>query len=33
MDPATRARLEDEFTEPNGRLAGLLGRELPWFEK
>lgn len=30
MDPATRARLEDEFARPNGRLAELLGRDLPW---
>jgi hypothetical protein len=30
MDPATRARLERGFAEPNRRLAELLGRELPW---
>ena len=30
MNPATRARLDAEFTEPNRRLAELLGRELPW---
>jgi hypothetical protein len=30
MDPATRARLEAEFEEPNRELARLLGRELPW---
>jgi hypothetical protein len=30
MDPATRARLEAEFEEPNRRLAKLLGRDLPW---
>jgi hypothetical protein len=30
MDPGTRARLVREFAEPNRRLAGLLGRELPW---
>jgi hypothetical protein len=30
MDPATRARLMEEFAEPNRRLAELLGRELPW---
>jgi hypothetical protein len=33
MDPATRSRLEEEFEEPNGRLAALLGRELPWTKK
>jgi hypothetical protein len=33
MDPATRARLEEEFAEPNRRLSELLGRELPWSEK
>jgi hypothetical protein len=30
MDPATRARLEAQFEEPNRRLAELLGREPPW---
>jgi hypothetical protein len=30
MDPATRARLEEEFAEPNRRLTELLGREVPW---
>jgi hypothetical protein len=30
MDPATRARLEELFAEPNRRLAALLGRDLPW---
>jgi Sulfotransferase domain len=30
MDQGTRARLEQEFAEPNRRLADLLGRELPW---
>jgi len=30
MEPATRAGLEQEFAEPNRRLAELLGRELPW---
>lgn len=30
MDPATRARLEEIFAEPNRRLAALLGRDLPW---
>jgi len=30
MDPATRARLTEEFAEPNRRLAELLGRHLPW---
>jgi hypothetical protein len=30
LDPAVRAKLEDEFAEPNRRLADLLGRELPW---
>jgi len=30
MDPATRSQLQDEFAEPNRRLAELLGRELPW---
>ena len=33
MDPATRARLEEEFAEPNRRLTELLGRELPWSKK
>jgi hypothetical protein len=33
MDPAARARLEDEFAEPNRRLAELLERELPWSKK
>jgi hypothetical protein len=30
IGPATRSQLEDEFAEPNRRLAELLGRELPW---
>jgi hypothetical protein len=30
MDPGTRARLEEEFAEPNRRLTELLGREVPW---
>jgi Sulfotransferase domain len=30
MDAATRPRLEDSFSEPNARLAALLGRDLPW---
>jgi hypothetical protein len=30
MSPATRARLERHFEEPNRRLAALLNRELPW---
>lgn len=30
MAPATRQRLEAEFTEPNQRLAELLGRPIPW---
>jgi Sulfotransferase domain len=30
MDSGTRARLEEEFVEPNRRLAELLGRALPW---
>jgi Sulfotransferase domain len=30
MAPATRARLEQTFAEPNARLASLLGRQLPW---
>jgi len=30
MEPATRAALQQEFAEPNRRLAELLGRELPW---
>ena len=30
MQPATRARLAEEFEEPNRRLYGLLGRELGW---
>jgi Sulfotransferase domain len=30
MDPATRARLDELFAEPNRRLAALLGRDLPW---
>jgi Sulfotransferase domain len=30
MDPATRARLTEEFAEPNRRLVELLGRHLPW---
>jgi hypothetical protein len=33
MDPTTRARLQEEFAEPNRRLSQLLGRELPWCEK
>jgi Sulfotransferase family len=33
MDPATRARLEEDFAEPNRRLSELLGRELPWSKK
>jgi Sulfotransferase domain len=30
MEPATRARLEATFEEPNRELARLLGREPPW---
>jgi len=30
MDSSMRVRLEQDFAEPNGRLAELLGRELPW---
>ena len=30
MDPAIRAALQEEFADPNRRLAELLGRELPW---
>jgi len=30
MDPATRARLDELFAEPNRRLAALLGHDLPW---
>ena len=30
MDPDTRARLEEQFAQPNRRLAELLDRELPW---
>jgi len=30
MAPETRARLAEEFAEPNRRLYGLLGRELGW---
>jgi hypothetical protein len=30
MNPATRARLDRYFAEPNRRLAALLGRDLPW---
>jgi len=30
MDTRTRARLQEEFIEPNRRLAELLGRDLPW---
>ena len=30
MQPETRARLAEEFDEPNRRLYGLLGRELGW---
>jgi hypothetical protein len=30
MDPATRARLDELFAEPNRRLAAQLGRDLPW---
>lgn len=33
MDPSTRARLEDEFAEPNRRLGDLLEREPPWSKK
>ena len=33
MDPATRARLEDEFAEFDRRLAQLLERDLPWSKK
>jgi Sulfotransferase domain len=33
MDPGTRARLEEEFAEPNRRLTELLGREVPWSKK
>jgi len=30
MSPATRERLENDFAEPNRRLAELLSRDLPW---
>lgn len=30
MSPETRAQLAAVFAEPNGRLAELLGRDLPW---
>ena len=30
MDSRTRARLQEQFAEPNHRLAELLGRDLPW---
>ena len=30
MEPATRAALQQEFAEPNRRLAELLERDLPW---
>jgi hypothetical protein len=30
MAPATRGALQQEFAEPNRRLADLLGRDLPW---
>jgi hypothetical protein len=30
MGRETRAQLERSFAEPNGRLATLLGRDLPW---
>jgi hypothetical protein len=30
MRAETRARLRQEFEEPDARLAELLGRELPW---
>ena len=30
MEPETRARLAEEFAEPNRRLYRLLGRELGW---
>jgi Sulfotransferase domain len=30
IDPALRARLEERFTEPNLRLARLLGRDFGW---
>ena len=30
MEEATRARLRKRFEDPNERLAGLLGRDLPW---
>ena len=30
MRPETRARLAEEFAEPNRRLYALLGRELDW---
>jgi hypothetical protein len=30
MEPETRARLAQEFAEPNRRLAELLGQEPPW---
>jgi hypothetical protein len=33
MDPTTRARLENEFAEPNRRLAEVLEREPPWSQK
>jgi hypothetical protein len=30
MDPAARRRLAEQFEEPDRRLAGLLGTDLPW---
>jgi hypothetical protein len=30
MRPETRRALEERYTEPNRRLAELLGRQLPW---
>jgi hypothetical protein len=30
LDSAVRGRLDDQFAEPNRRLAELLGRDLPW---
>jgi Sulfotransferase domain len=30
IDPATRARLAEQYAEPNRRLAELLGRDLGW---
>jgi Sulfotransferase domain len=33
MAPVTRARLENEFAEPNRRLEEVLGRDPPWSKK